>query len=74
MVEFLVKVGGANVNMRLQCGKYRSALDAAEHGYKTGMEQLLIKYGAKREESQSKVEEEDDSDWVTEEGNDSSTD
>jgi hypothetical protein len=74
VVEFLVKVGGADVNMRPQCAKYRSALDAAEEGYGFEMAQRLIKYGAKREESQSKMEVEDDSDWVTEEGSDASTD
>lgn len=33
-VEFLVKVGGADVNMQLQCGEYGSALAAAAIGGK----------------------------------------
>jgi hypothetical protein len=69
VVEFLVKEGGAEVNMPLQYGKYQTALHAAENGqfgYATEMVKLLIKYGAKRELSQSRVEEQNDSDdnWV----------
>lgn len=60
--------------MQLQFGKYLTALDAAEKGVRNKIAQLLIKYGAKREESQSRVEEEDDSDWVTEKSSDSSDD
>ena len=61
IIEFLVKEGGAEVNMQLEHGKYANALDAAEKKGTSEIVQLLIQLGAKRQEQQHMVLEEEKS-------------
>jgi ankyrin repeat domain-containing protein 50 len=61
IIEFLVKEGGAEVNMQLEHGKYANALDAAEKNGTSEIVQLLIQLGAKRQEQQHMVLEEEKS-------------
>jgi ankyrin repeat protein len=61
VVEFLVKEGGAEINMQLEHGKYANALDAAEKNGRSKIAQLLIQLGAKRPEEQHMVLEEEKS-------------